>query len=151
MLAPVECAGGATKIRVAMYAFTRLEVAKRLTALRKGGCKVYVVLNDETDGSSKTIGTEVRQKLKAGGLNVLSACDPETALGLHSKYLLIEGTYAGTPGRSLVLTGSHNYTHPSLRGHDETVLKIDDYGVYSKFEANFEDDIYSYPGCTTSL
>ncbi|MFF5444729.1 phosphatidylserine/phosphatidylglycerophosphate/cardiolipin synthase family protein [Streptomyces sp. NPDC012888] len=142
MLAPVSCAGGATKVRVAMYAFTRLAVAERLAELKAAGCKVYVFLNDEPG----SIGSAVRAKLKAANLNHLGTCNADPRFGLHSKYLLVEGTYGGTPNKSLVFTGSHNYTQPSLRGHDETVVKIDDQGVYGKFEDNFDRELNGFPG-----
>ncbi|MEV8537020.1 phospholipase D-like domain-containing protein [Streptomyces sp. NPDC051211] len=136
VLAPVTCgtSENRTKIRVAMYAFTRAAVADRLLQLRKQGCHVYVFVSNEPGG----LGTEVAAKLKEGGIIGLAACDTE-GYNLHSKYMIIEGTYDGQADKSLVFTGSHNYTNPSLRGHDETVLKIDDYTVYSQFEHNFDD------------
>ncbi|MFI7353511.1 phosphatidylserine/phosphatidylglycerophosphate/cardiolipin synthase family protein [Streptomyces avidinii] len=141
ILAPVNCTSG-TKIRVGMYAFTRYQIADRLVALREAGCDVYVFVNDEKD----EVGDKARARLLDGGLNLVANCyvapsaDPEKkVVGLHSKYLLIEGTYEDRPNRALVFTGSQNYTYPSLRGYDETILKIDDKAVYNAFEHNFDD------------
>ncbi|MET9323463.1 phospholipase D family protein [Streptomyces sp. NPDC003038] len=154
MLKPVSCAGGTTKIRVGMYAFTRHQIADRLVELRAAGCQVYVFMNDE-DGS---IGSTVLGKLKDGRLNAVAGCyqpaptdtEPNKGFGLHSKYLLIEGTYDNLPNRTLVFTGSQNYTYPSLRGHDETILEIDHARVYQDFENNF-DDVLSGLGTKTGV
>ncbi|MFF8382213.1 phosphatidylserine/phosphatidylglycerophosphate/cardiolipin synthase family protein [Streptomyces kanasensis] len=132
-----------TKIRVGTFAFTRREVAERLVRLRQAGCQVYVFHNAE-DGN---LGAEVDRALTAGRLNAYRGCRGTAtdgtgavrAIGLHSKYLLIEGTYDGVPNSKIVFTGSHDYTVPNLRGNDETVLRIDDRAVYDKFEHNFDD------------
>lgn len=151
-LAPVDCKASTTKIRVGMFAFTRTQIADRLVELRKAGCQVYVFLNDEPGNT----GTTVLDKLRSGGLNGLASCnkvspaDAAKGLGLHSKYLLIEGSYEGRPNRGLVFTGSQNYTYPSLRGYDETVLKIDNKAVYDAFEHNF-DDVLSGLGSKTGI
>ncbi|MCY0934363.1 phospholipase D-like domain-containing protein [Streptomyces sp. H34-S4] len=146
LLAPVDCAGGATKIRVAMFAFTRTQVADRLVQLRAAKCQVYVFLNNEPG----SIGSTAKDTLQRGGLNHLGACSSPAgqvpAYGLHSKYMLIEGTYDKVPNRELVFTGSQNYTYPSLRGYDETILKIDDHAVYGAFEDNFDRELNGFPG-----
>lgn len=151
-LKPVTCTAGTTRIRVGMYAFTRTQIADRLVQLRKEGCQVYVFLNDEPGNT----GSVVRDKLLAGGLNGVASCvkpsvwDPMEINGVHSKYLLVEGTYEGQADRTVVFTGSQNYTYPSLRGYDETLLRIDDRAVYNAFEHNF-DDVLSGLGTKTGI
>lgn len=152
-LAPVDCTAG-TKIRVGMYAFTRTQVADRLVELRKAGCAVYVFLNNEPGNT----GTVVLDKLRGGGLSGLASCDtvsaedPAKRFGLHSKYLLIESGNVGDANRkTVVYTGSQNYTYPSLRGYDEAVVKIEnDEAVYGRFEHNF-DDVLSGLGVKTGI
>jgi phosphatidylserine/phosphatidylglycerophosphate/cardiolipin synthase-like enzyme len=38
----------------------------------------------------------------------------------------------------MVWVGSYNFTHPGLRLNDETVLRINDPGVYDAYKMNFE-------------
>ncbi|MFE5679666.1 phospholipase D-like domain-containing protein [Streptomyces erythrochromogenes] len=138
-----------TKIRVAMFAFTREEVAKKLASLRDQGCHVFVFFNGytKTDEGSSVSG-DVITALDSGKVRKLSALEPCVAdspnqpgqgVGLHSKYLLIEGAYGDVDDTALVFTGSANYTVPTLRGHDDTLLKISDRTVYQQFENNFDD------------
>ncbi|MFJ3788638.1 phospholipase D-like domain-containing protein [Kitasatospora sp. NPDC090091] len=141
LLDNVDCAGGATRIRIGMYAFTRVQVADKLVALKQAGCGVELLHN----GESGNLGSAVQDAL-TGRLDLAARCQGSAAngdgtartIGIHSKYLLIEGTYLGSANRKVVFTGSHNYTFPNLRSHDETLLKIDDAGVYDAFRANFE-------------
>ncbi|WP_326755986.1 phospholipase D-like domain-containing protein [Streptomyces hirsutus] len=150
LLGNVDCAGGATQIRIGMYAFTRSQIADKLVELKKAGCRVELVRNAE-DGN---YGTKV-QGILAGKLTSLMRCDgtaqnadgTQRIIGIHSKYMLIEGTYLGTADRKLVFTGSHNYTYPSLRAYDETLLKIDNAAFYNSFKANFTN-MQKSPYCT---
>ncbi|WP_406467233.1 phospholipase D-like domain-containing protein [Streptomyces hirsutus] len=150
LLGNVDCAGGATQIRIGMYAFTRSQIADKLVALKKAGCRVELVRNAE-DGN---YGTKV-QGILAGKLTSIMRCDgtaqnadgTQRIIGIHSKYMLIEGTYLGTADRKLVFTGSHNYTYPSLRAYDETLLKIDNAAFYNSFKANFTN-MQKSPYCT---
>ncbi|MFE3997007.1 phospholipase D-like domain-containing protein [Streptomyces goshikiensis] len=113
------------------------------------GCRVELLHNGE-DGN---LGDGVRDAI-AGRLDYTARCagtatdaaGVSRTIGIHSKYLLIEGTYLGGAHRKLVFTGSHNYTFPNLRSHDETLLKIDDAAVYDAFAANFES-IKAGPHC----
>lgn len=133
----VSCAGG-TQIRMAANLFTRDEVATKLVALKNAGCSV-ILAHDGAPGSMSA-GVE---SIVSGKLTQRVQCyeDRGTGVakaGLHSKYLLIEGTYDGVAGRKLVWTGSHNYTYPALRANDETLLKIDNPALYDQFKANHQ-------------
>ncbi|WP_107064598.1 phospholipase D-like domain-containing protein [Streptomyces sp. NRRL S-118] len=151
LLNDVECAGGSSRIRIGMYAFTRPQVADKLVQLQAAGCQVELLHNGE-DGN---LGTTV-QKTIAGKLGYIARCSgtvtgsdgTSRTIGIHSKYLLVEGTYRGVPNRKLVFTGSHNYTFPNLRSHDETLLTIDDPAVHDAFRSNFEA-IKASPHCTS--
>ncbi len=128
----VTCDSG-TSVRVAMAFFTsaRSEIADKLVSKQHEGCAVQVVL----DGDS--LSSPIANTLKGGGVALYVFPAGAAGEGLHSKILIIHGTYTGTPDRGLVWTGSHNYTGPALRGNDETLLKLDDPGVYAAFDANF--------------
>ncbi|GAA4916526.1 phosphatidylserine/phosphatidylglycerophosphate/cardiolipin synthase family protein [Streptomyces coeruleoprunus] len=137
----VGCAGG-TRVGVAANLFTRDEVAAKLVELQQAGCTVTLA-HDAAPGS---MGSAVANVL-AGRLAAQEGCyeSRETGkpVGLHSKYVLVEGTYNGVAGRKLVFTGSHNLTYPALRANDETLLKIDDPALYDAFKAD-HDRLMSY-------
>ncbi|MET7330379.1 phospholipase D-like domain-containing protein [Nonomuraea sp. NPDC005650] len=57
---------------------------------------------------------------------------------VHSKYLLIEGSYDGDRDAHRVFTGSHNYNETSLRRNDETLLRLNNKAIYRQYVANFE-------------
>ncbi|MFF2570479.1 phospholipase D-like domain-containing protein [Streptomyces sp. NPDC058084] len=133
----VGCTGG-TQIRMAANLFTRDEVASKLVALKNAGCSVTLA----HDGYPGSMGSGV-ESIISGKLTQRVQCyeDRGTGVakaGLHSKYLLVEGTYDGVAGRKLLWTGSHNYTYPALRANDETLLKIDNAALYDQFKANHQ-------------
>ncbi|MFF0437168.1 phospholipase D-like domain-containing protein [Streptomyces sp. NPDC004327] len=139
----VDCAGGATQVRMAANLFTRREVATRLVELKNAGCTVILA----HDGAPGSMSTDV-ESILYGRLTKRVQCYEDRGagvakVGLHSKYLLVEGTYAGAAGRKLVFTGSHNYTYPALRSGDETLLKIDDAALYDQYRAN-HDQLMTY-------
>jgi hypothetical protein len=133
LLGHVGCAGG-TSVHVATFAFTRTTIARRLRSLAHQGCDVRVVYTD--------LGARARALLT--GTHLLRARyrypDPRTGRPVnayvHSKYVTIDGTYAGRP-RRIVITGSPNITLPALRHNDEAMLKIEDAGVHAAYERNF--------------
>ncbi|MFD9335293.1 phospholipase D-like domain-containing protein [Streptomyces sp. NPDC060028] len=148
LLQNVDCkAVPATQVRIGMYAFTRTQVADTLREMQAAGCEVQVVHN----GDPGNVGSAVKSALATSGLKTLRVCEGTEAgagaLGIHSKYLLIDGTYLGTGGRKLVFTGSHNYTYPNLRSQDETLLKIENTGIYEKFRQNFDKTLLEGGHC----
>ncbi|MQY16595.1 hypothetical protein SRB5_67970 [Streptomyces sp. RB5] len=138
----VSCSSG-TQIRMAANLFTRDEVATKLVSMVNAGCKVYLAFDgSDPDSMSGTV-----ESIISGKLTTRVECNETRSglanVGLHSKYFLVNGTYDGVAGRQLVFTGSHNYTYPSLRAHDETLLKIDNAAVYASYKAN-HDRLMSY-------
>jgi hypothetical protein len=133
ILGNASCAGG-TSIRVAMAFFTnaRLAVAEALGGLRDDGCTVQVIIQEESAGSS------VVDTLEAHGVDLWLYPRGVNDEGVHSKILLIEGTYSDVSGRKIVWTGSHNYTGPALDENDETLLKVDDPAVYDAYLADWQ-------------
>lgn len=101
-------------IRVVMYAWLDergLDLARLLVAKRDAGAEVEVVLG-------KSVGQQVRAVLGAGGVAVRPGV---FAVGddVHHKLTLVR-----YPGESFVLTGSDNFTTPSL-GRPELLLRLD--------------------------
>lgn len=138
----VSCTGG-TQVRMAANLFTRKEVASKLVSLKNAGCAVTLA----HDGNPGSMGATV-ESILYGKLTKRVQCY-ETRdgglprVGLHSKYLLIDGTYNGSTGRKLVFTGSHNYTYPALRANDETLLKIENATLYAQYKAD-HDHLMAY-------
>ncbi|MGW7412513.1 phospholipase D-like domain-containing protein [Streptomyces sp. NPDC054863] len=133
ILGNVDCKAG-TEVRVAANLFSRREVATKLVSMEAAGCKVRLA----NDGGT-AMSADVR-KILAGKIADRVECaekrEGKNPVGLHSKYVLVNGTYEGRAGRKLVFTGSHNYSYAALRANDETLLKIDNAGLYDQFKEN---------------
>lgn len=129
----VTCDGD-SHIHVGMARFTnpRSAIADALVARLSEGCNVSVLVRESTTS------TGIIDTLNISGLDL--AIFPDGAdHGVHSKYLLIDAPYGSNATRQkLVWTGSHNYTGPALRNHDESLLKIRNDGVYEAFLDNWE-------------
>ena len=139
----VQCSeGGQIHLAMARFTWPRRAVARKLAELRTGGCRVAAVLREGFSGQ------RIRDILGAGGVELLVF--PAGAVhGVHSKYLLIDAPVEGAlpglqPGLQpgvqpvqMVVTGSHNYTGPALRRHDELVLEIADPVLYATYLDNW--------------
>lgn len=82
---------------------------------------------------------EARARLSAEPNIFMRLLDNPNALPgrIHSKYLLLEGSYAGEPGARWVLTGSPNFNQTSLRRNDEAMVKTNLGPVYEQYKDNF--------------
>lgn len=119
-----------TDVRVAMWSFTRTEVAKKLTALRNAGCWVDVVYSDASSSVLSALGSSVQ--VTKCNFNV----GPGRDIRLHSKYILIDGAYDDDI-IPRVFTGSHNLAISALRQADETLLRIMGRGMHDDYLRNF--------------
>ncbi|MFI7045595.1 phospholipase D-like domain-containing protein [Streptosporangium sandarakinum] len=129
----VSCEGR-TKIRVGMSEWDtyRVAIPERLRDLAARGCSVQIVYGIMDDEVKRLLLAEPRVELRALG-------DGNALPGrIHSKYLLVEGSYDGDRNARWVFTGSHNYNETSLRRNDETMLRLNDKAVYQRYVANFE-------------
>ncbi|AXG82794.1 hypothetical protein DVK44_21205 [Streptomyces paludis] len=135
-----------SEVRIAANLFYRDQIASRLVAMKNAGCKVYLASDGNPNGGGSgvpSLGATVRS-LVYGKLTQRVECwqAPPVAgapnIGLHSKYLLVKGTYAGTANDRIVWTGSHNYSWQALRSNDETLLKINNDALYEQFRANHD-------------
>ncbi|GAA2425049.1 phospholipase D-like domain-containing protein [Streptomyces macrosporus] len=118
-----------TVIRVGAFALHRDAVARKLRALADQDCWVEVVYADSNDVGIM----QGHPRLKLYRLN--------TADGylVHSKYLTIEGNYAGHPDTKWTFTGSHNLDHSSLRENDEALLRLEGAAPHDAYRRNFLD------------
>ena len=119
---------------MAFFTDARLEVAQALAARSNEGCDVRVVAGDD----AIPLGTAVSSTLGAAGVGLTRYPSRSGGWSLHSKYLLIDARYAGSATRrSLVFTGSHNWTGPALTLNDETLLRVEDEGVFDAYLADW--------------
>ena len=134
----VRCKKGKSTVRVAMAFFTaeRSDIADRLVGLHNRGCDVRIAMRKADDGP---VDASIIHTLRRGGVDV-GLYPSENGNNIHSKYLLIDAPYEGGGGverRTLVFTGSHNYTGTALRHNDETLMRVDDAAIYAAFAANW--------------
>lgn len=120
-----------TIIRVGMWAFTRGAIASRLRELADQKCWIDVIYTEADAGVLASLRDHSRIALYQVPEN---AANPYV---IHSKYLLIEGTYIDQKDTKWVLTGSHNYTNAALRENDETMLRIKSNAIHDQYRANF--------------
>ena len=140
---------GRTVIRVAMKDFYRLEVAEALWTLADRGCLVDVIYDEPADvapyldQSDAVVAALTRPLTGTGGKVRLFLAGDRTAEQpkrrlVHSKYLLIEGKFAGHKNSKVVFTGSHNFSYGSLRHNDETLLRVSSAKIHDQYRANFK-------------
>ncbi|HEU4735345.1 MAG TPA: phospholipase D-like domain-containing protein [Kofleriaceae bacterium] len=138
-----------TSIHVAMFQLSDVNIASKLWALDNAGCVVHVVrTNDGTvdDDAIATLNncdahngvTIDSVHLRVGGDDNNTAADE--AIGfVHSKYLVVDGFYNGSPNQRLVWTGSYNYSIGALKSNDEALLKLWNHdAIFNAFQANFQ-------------
>ncbi len=103
----------------------------------RGGCDIKVIVSKEygQPNSAARIGGGALDTLRTAGIPVY------THFGIHDKVLLLRGTLDGTPNRSAVFTGSHNWTDDALGDNDEIFVKVPDVAdgqMYRLFNRHFE-------------
>ncbi|MFG3686640.1 phosphatidylserine/phosphatidylglycerophosphate/cardiolipin synthase family protein [Micromonospora sp. NPDC047740] len=125
-------------VEVAQASFTnpRTAVASELLRIARLGCQVRVVYGAMGDQVHSILRGSANVQLKKYWDAESSNYDGRVVT-VHSKYLVVKGSYNGTAGRTIVFTGSHNLTGPSLRDHDETFVKIENPTVSADYRANF--------------
>jgi phosphatidylserine/phosphatidylglycerophosphate/cardiolipin synthase-like enzyme len=125
-------------VEVAQASFTdaRQAVAGELLRIADLGCKIRIVhsgMGSAVHGilaGSPNITMKKFHDAEAGNID-------GRVLEVHSKYLVVKGNYNGSAGRTIVFTGSHNLTGPSLVNHDETFMKVEQPTVSANFRSNF--------------
>lgn len=136
LLGHVGCARH-TSVLVATFNLTRTDVAERLWSLAHQGCDVRIVYTNLGERSAAVLARDGGPRTLAGHYQYIDpATGDDVDAWVHSKYVLIDGTYAGR-SRKVVITGSPNYTVPGLRNNDEAMLSIEDAGTYDAYRSNF--------------
>ncbi|WDZ83770.1 phospholipase D-like domain-containing protein [Micromonospora cathayae] len=118
---------GRTIIRIGMWYFSRNPIATKLRELADRKCWVEVVYTDsDADVPAILSGHDRIRLYRISGDYIV-----------HSKYMLIEGTYAGQRDTKWVMTGSHNYSNAALRENDEALLRIQSATIHDQYRSNF--------------
>ncbi|MEU5094641.1 phospholipase D-like domain-containing protein [Streptomyces sp. NPDC020996] len=120
---------GRTQIRIGAWDLTRTGIANKLRQLADRNCWVDVVYRHLGTGVADTLSGHDRIKLYE-----LNQDDGDL---IHSKYMLIEGTYAGQKDTKWVFTGSPNYDVSSLRENDEALLRFKSDSIHDQYKSNF--------------
>lgn len=107
---------------------TRLDVVARLVALKRGGCKVYVVAD--------TVEPAALAALRADAI-------PVKKKPIHDKTFIVYGKYDGAYAYR-VYSGSHNLSGGSAHRFDEIFVKLAPetaaaHPVYDAYKAHFAD------------
>lgn len=130
-LEKVDCSRE-TAIRIGMSEWDdyRISIAHELRELALDGCTVQIVYGK--------MDAEFRQVLVDAGIELRKLGSGSLLPGyVHSKYMIIEGSYNGETDAKWVFTGSPNYNETSLRRNDEAMLRINVRDIYDQYLQNF--------------
>jgi phosphatidylserine/phosphatidylglycerophosphate/cardiolipin synthase-like enzyme len=120
-------ADGSCRIRVAqaMIHGSRSALVDLLVRHKKHGCRVWVVASSIDPAPLAT--------LKAAGI-------PVRHQKVHDKTVLVKARFAGSEKtRSLIFTGSHNWTHSANYRNDELFVRLESEDLYDAYYAHFND------------
>jgi len=138
IVALVEAARPGSRIRVALYSFTRNGPADALNRAAARGVDVRVVLDGGADG----LGSEVSSLRSGLGASHVHLCDaPGTScVGsgiMHHKTFLFSELTDGTT--NVVVQASHNLTTTQLRMHNNAVIIRGDAALFAAYERTWDD------------
>jgi hypothetical protein len=122
------------RIRVAQAMFHdgRARLASLLASHKRNGCKVWVVVGQDDKGAP-AIDAKSLQTLRDARIPV------HTRDHLHSKTVVVRASYDGAM-KSIVYTGSHNWTASANDTNDEIFVRMDDSdALYRTFLGHFND------------
>lgn len=137
-------AKGRTVVRVAMSEWSDTDIANRLRDMQNDGCDVNVVFRKDADGGNdaaiKVLTTKVASSSQMG---LAYMCDPDTSgqLSFHDKFAYVGGNYSGHDDQPMVFMGSLNYISKGLRLNDNTLLKINNVGLFNTYKGFFANTL----------
>ena len=111
-------------IDIAIYSFTRDEIADALIAAKNRGVTIRILAdNSEASGTGSDV-----PRLEAAGFQLKRTRGGGGGI-LHHKYAIFDGR--------LLLTGSYNWSTNAEENNDENAVFIRDAGVIAAFQTNF--------------
>lgn len=130
LLARTDCReGGDIYIAHSRFTDERLEVAERLRALEREGCRIHALVTQNSGKGSP--GDEVAEIL---GENLTVVGTSPTAM--HTKAMLIHARFDSTL-QKVVVTGSHNLNKNSRKNNDETLIVLKDSQLFDQYESHW--------------
>ncbi len=128
-----------SRVRVAVFTFTRNRVMTALVNAYRRGVDVMVVVDG---GATSTLGSEVTSLMVGLGPTNVTVCRaPGTAcLGtgiMHHKSYLFSALDDGS--RDVVMQASHNLTNAQLSLHNNAVIVRGDAALFRAYERTFDD------------
>ncbi len=150
VLSAVHCgaveAGGArgrTTVKVSMFLWTtrRLALAEQLWRLHDQGCDVQVAYPSNSVERS-VVAALLRPSLRYGRMKLYDTLRDRDHDGIfesyvHSKYVVVDGSYGTELSTAAVWAGSANFSETGMRKGNEVTLKISGRTVTNQYEANF--------------
>lgn len=134
----IDAAIPGSRIRVAMYTFTRTGPADALIRAAARGVDVRIVLDGGSDGVGSEVGT-LRTGLGAANVHLCDA--PGTScIGtgiMHHKTFLFSALADGST--NVVVQASHNLTTNQLSMHNNAVIIRGDAALFAGYEATWND------------
>ncbi len=128
-----------SRIRVAIFSFTRGRPATALINAHRRGVDVQLVVDGDADN---TIGTEIPGLITALGASRVTVCAaPGTSCNgtgiMHQKTFLFSALDDGS--RNVVVQASHNLTTTQLSMHNNAVIVRGDAALFAAYERTFND------------
>ncbi len=114
--------GASSQVYVAVYSFTRDDVAQALINARERGVDVKVLIEDERANER---GSEYG-RLKDAGVDVRRDGNPDL---MHHKFIVIDG--------AMVVTGSYNLSAAAEDRNDENIIVLLSEELAKKYEEEF--------------
>ncbi len=139
MVGVIRHAAPGSRLRVAMYSFTRYRPAAELINAYRRGVDVRLVL----DGHVRSMaGTEAPRLIAALGRDRVTLCGPpgtscEGTGIMHDKFITASALDDGS--RNVVVVASHNLTGSQLHLHNNAVVVRNDVGLFRAYERTFDD------------
>jgi phosphatidylserine/phosphatidylglycerophosphate/cardiolipin synthase-like enzyme len=152
MVELIDAAMPGSKIRIAVFTWTRAPISEALVQAHERGVDVRAIadqsnLVEDPEGSGDYRLTRAVRVAREGlGDERMVLCNESTppnglaciGTGInHNKFLLFSELCDGS--RDVVVQSSANFTNPQLRAHNNSVIIRDDAGLFAAYEAYWDD------------
>ncbi|WP_018546474.1 phospholipase D-like domain-containing protein [Streptomyces sp. LaPpAH-108] len=135
-------------INIAMFQWTShgqpgdrnyLELPKKLVSLAGTGVKIHILITaDQVDDSVQSY-LKNRPNIDVHDTSRGTDANGNALHYTHDKYMMINGTYAGTANSKLVFVGSSNWTSNGIWHNDESNLKLTGQSNYNTFMTDWQN------------
>jgi phosphatidylserine/phosphatidylglycerophosphate/cardiolipin synthase-like enzyme len=123
-----------TSISIAMSVWTieRSKIVDKLAELEENGANVKIAIKNNNNLNDELI-HYLYEKLHLSSIKTIDLPD----YNLHSKYMILDGEVDMEHER-LVYTGSYNYSGSARDRNLETILRLNNSGLFDAYQENFE-------------